>query len=113
MYPRTLLLILAAIPLLFGQKTRFEAQFHQSYPMQPGSRLSVENLNGSIEISGWDQNTIDVSATKYAETEQLLGQLNIEVASGPDGIRSRSTAPAESGNVGVKYIQTVPRRADV
>src|SRR5262245_34885575 len=113
MYPRTLLLILAAIPLLFGQKTRFEAQFHQSYPMQPGSRLSVDNFNGSIEISGWDQNTLDVSATKYAETEQLLGQLNIEVSAGADGVRIRTIAPTESGNVGVKYALKVPRRAEL
>jgi len=34
----TLLLTLAAIPVLFGlepEKTRVQAEYHQSYPMQP------------------------------------------------------------------------------
>src|SRR5262249_48632495 len=62
---------------------------------------------------GWDQNTIDVSATKYAETEPLLGQLNIEVSAGADGVRIRTIAPTESGNVGVKYALKVPHRAEL
>ena len=71
MYGRTLVLTLAAIPLLVGQeKPRVQAEFHQSYPMQPGSKLTVNSLNGSVEISGWDQNMIDITATKHAEGRQ-------------------------------------------
>jgi DUF4097 and DUF4098 domain-containing protein YvlB len=116
MYQRTLLLTLAALPLLLGlepQKTRVEAEFHQSYPMQPGSKLSVDSFNGSVEISGWDQNTIDISATKYAETQQLLGQLNIDVAVAADGVRIRTIPPSDSGDAGVKYVLKVPRRAEL
>ncbi len=114
MYGRTLLLTLAAIPLLVGQeKPRVQAEFHQSYPMQPGSKLTVDNLNGSVEISGWDQSTLDVSATRYAETQPLLDGLKIDIAVGSGGAVIRTLPPLESGNVGVKYVIKVPRRAEL
>jgi DUF4097 and DUF4098 domain-containing protein YvlB len=112
----TLLLTLAATPLLFGlepEKSRVQAEYHQSYPMQPGSRITVDNQNGSIEITGWDQNTLDISATRYAETQQALDQLKIDVATSADGIHIRTLAPQDLGNVGVKYTIKVPRRAEL
>ena len=54
MYRRTILLTLAAATLLPGlepKRTQVQATFHQSHPMQSGSKLTVTNLNGSIEIS--------------------------------------------------------------
>jgi len=112
----TLLLTLAAIPVLFGlepEKSRVQAEYHQSYPMQPGSRLTVNNQNGSIEIAGWDQNTLDISATRYAETQQVLDQLKIDVANAADGVHIRTIVPQDSENAGVKYIIKVPRRAEL
>ena len=35
-----------------GGSERSSQDFHYSYPMQPGGRLSVENSNGSVEIFG-------------------------------------------------------------
>ena len=81
MHRRTLILMMAAPLFLAGQERR-TADVHYSYPMQSGSKLTVENVNGSIEITGWDQNTIDISATKYAETDQLLAQVSVDVAVG-------------------------------
>ena len=112
----TLLLTLAAIPVLFGlepEKSRVQAEYHQSYPMQPGSRLTVNNQNGSIEIAGWDQNNLDISATRYAETQQVLDHLKIDVATAADGVHIRTIAPQESENAGVKYVIKVPRRAEL
>ena len=108
----TLLLTLAAIPVLFGlepEKSRLQAEYHQSYPMQPGSRLTVNNQNGSIEIAGWDQNTLDISATRYAETQQVLDQLKIDVATAADGVHIRTIVPRLgallSGSREYRYLQ--------
>ena len=62
-----------------GGSERYTQDFHYSYPLQAGGRLTVENANGSIEISGWDQNTIDISGTKYARTAELRDLLKIEI----------------------------------
>jgi len=80
-----------------------QAEFRQSYPMQPGSKLTVDNLNGSVEISGWDQSTLDVSATRYAETQPLLDAQKIDIAVGSGGAVIRalppwSAAPLESSS---------------
>jgi DUF4097 and DUF4098 domain-containing protein YvlB len=117
MYRQTILLTLAAAPTLLPglepNRPQVQATFHQSYSMQAGSKLTVNNLNGSIEISGWDQNTLDVSATKYAETQELLAQLKIDVSVASGGVLIRTIPPSESGNVGVKYVIKVPRRAEL
>jgi hypothetical protein len=81
--------------------------------MQPGSRLTVENMNGSIQISAWDQSMIDISATKHAETDQMLAQVKVDVAVAADGVHIRTLAPPEAHNVGVKYVLKVPRRTEL
>src|SRR5882724_1439862 len=109
----TLLLTLTAALFGFQSDTSVRAEYHQSYPMQPGSRLTVDNLNGAIEITGWDQSTIDIAATRYAENHALLDQVKIDVASGADGVHIRTITPQEHGNMGVKYVIKVPRRAEL
>jgi DUF4097 and DUF4098 domain-containing protein YvlB len=112
MHRRTLILIMAAPLFLTGLEHR-TADVHYSYPMQAGSKLTLENVNGSIEITGWDQNAIDITATKYAETDQLLAQLSVDVAVAADGIHIRTITPPEAHNMGVKYVLKVPRRAEL
>ena len=111
---RRILVLTIATPLLLAAlESNKTENVHYSYPMQPGSRLTVENMNGSIEISGWDQSTIDISATKHAETDQMLAQLKVEVSVAADGVHIRTVAPPEAHNVGVRYILKVPRRTEL
>ena len=110
---RFLLLTLAAPLLLAALEPNRTAEVHYSYAMQPGARLTVENMNGSIEISGWDQNTIDISATKHAETDQMLALIKVEVSVAADGVHIRTVAPENAHNVGVKYVLKVPRRTEL
>ncbi len=110
---RLLVLTIAAPLLLAALEPNKTDSVHYSYPMQPGSRLTVENINGSIEISGWDQSTIDIAATRYAETDQMLAQLKVDVAVAADGVHIRTIVPPEAHNVGVKYVLKVPRRAEL
>src|SRR5258708_15659417 len=112
MYPRLLFLTLATSPLLLiGLEPNLG--LHYSYPMQPGSKLTIDNRNGSVEITGWDQNTIDITATKYAETQQLLDQVKVDIAVAADGVHIRTIAPSESGRIGVKYVIKTPRRTEL
>jgi hypothetical protein len=47
-----------------GFTQRYKEDFHFSYPLAEGGRIELENFNGSVEISGWDQNTVDIDGTK-------------------------------------------------
>jgi len=94
-----------------GGSERSSQDFHYSYPMRPGGRLSVENFNGSVEISGWDQDTVDISGSKYARTPELRDSLKIEVEHTADSVYIRTVRPSERrGNMGAKYMIKVPKR---
>src|SRR5260370_8401959 len=56
---------------------------------------------------------IDITATKHAETDQMLAQLKVDVAVAADGVHIRTIAPSEAHNVGVKYVLKVPRRTEL
>ena len=73
---RRILVLTIATPLILGAlEPNKTADVHYSYPMQPGSRLTVENMNGSIQISAWDQNTIDISATNPQAVQKRANKL--------------------------------------
>ena len=96
----------------WGDSHRYQADFHESHPMKSGDRLYLENLNGSVEISGWDQQTADISGTKYASTEAILEALKIDVVASGDSIRIRTVRPSgHMGNMGARYVIRVPRGA--
>lgn len=97
-----------------GGSERYTQDFHYSYALQPGGRLTVDNSNGSVEISGWDQDTVDISGTKYARTPELRDALKIEVEHSADSVRIRTVRPSSRrGNMGAKYVIKVPRRTQL
>src|SRR5258705_1134435 len=112
---KTLLLTLCASPLMFAaDSSRYREDFHYSYPQSAGGRLSVQNFNGSVEITGWDQNTVDISGAKYAENKQLLSDVKIEASSSGNAVHVKTTHPDKHhGNMGAKFIIRVPRRTEL
>ncbi len=103
--------LLASCDADWGDSSRYKEDFHYSYPLNPGARLSVEGVNGSVEVTGWEQNTVDIAGTKYASTPEYLHDLQINVDHAPDSVRIRTEGPfAFHGNMGVSYTIHVPRR---
>ena len=97
-----------------GGSERYTQDFHYSYALQPGGRLSVDNSNGSVEITGWDQDTIDISGTKYARTAELRDALKIEIDHTSDSVHIRTVRPSDRrGNMGARYVIKVPRRTEL
>ena len=96
------------------QSGRFREDFHLSYKLEPGQRVSVENTNGSIEISGWDKHEVDISGERYAVTEEYLRLLKVDVQTSPTSVRIRTLKPPRTGwggpGGGVKYVIRVPRQ---
>jgi hypothetical protein len=89
---------------------RFTRDFHYSFPLKPNGRLSVESFNGSIEISGWDQDSVDISGTKYGPTQERADDLKIETHNAPDSVSVRAIRPSERrNNLGARFVVKVPR----
>ena len=96
----------------FGGFQRYHEDFHFNYPMKSGARLMVESFNGSIEVSAWDQETIDISGTKYARSQDEARDLKIDISHNSDSVSIRAIRPSmRHGNYGAQFVIKVPRGA--
>lgn len=95
-------------------------EFHQTYALAPDGRVELDNLNGAVHISVWDQNQVKVDAVKYAYTKERLAEARIEVESNQDSISIRTHYPdrdhtfnwgSHNNPAEVEYTVTVPRKA--
>lgn len=93
----------------FIESDRYKEDFNYSYDLKPGGKVSVESLNGSIEISGWEKNSVQITGTKFAATQELLAALKVDVVAAPDAVRVRVVKPSERrGGMGARFILRVP-----
>ena len=116
-----LLLIAAGAALLcltacdvedFSGFQRYQRDFHYSYPLKAGGTLSVEGFNGSVEISGWDQDSVDISGTKYGPTPEAAAALRIDVHNTPEEVSIRAVRPSDRrNNEGARFVIKIPRTA--
>jgi DUF4097 and DUF4098 domain-containing protein YvlB len=99
---------------LSGSSDRYREDFHFNYPLNAGASVQVENTNGSVEIVGWDKNTVDIDGTKYANTEERMREIKIEVTPSANSISIRTVMPVpRMGNYGARYVIHVPKRAEL
>lgn len=98
----------------FGMGDRFTEDFHYNYNFAPGGRISVENTNGSIEIAGWDKDSVAISGTKSASSEEALKSIKIEISQGAGSISVRTLLPpVRHGGAGAKYLINLPRKSQL
>jgi DUF4097 and DUF4098 domain-containing protein YvlB len=89
----------------------FNKDFHSSYPLKPGGRITVETFNGSVEISGWDQDTVDISGTKHGPTQSDADNLRVDVDATADSVGIRVPRPSLGRNEGARFVIKIPRNA--
>lgn len=89
--------------------------FNQSYPLQPGGSFELQNVNGPVQVEGWDRNVIEIHALKIAkEKESDLDRVSIEVDAKPDDVSVITRYPQNEGvEVTVEYSVRVPHGARV
>lgn len=89
--------------------------FHQSYPLQPGGTFELQNVNGPVEVRGWDRNFVEIDAVKIArEKESDLDRVSIEIDAKPNDVSVTTRYPQNEGvEVAVEYTVRVPHGARV
>ncbi len=97
----------------FGDSERYKEDFHYTYPLSSGGRISLENLNGAVEISTWDKDSVDITGTKYANSEQGVKDVKIDVSASPKLVQIRTIPAYGLRNVGARYTLHVPRRVQL
>lgn len=86
--------------------------FHKIVPLSPGGSFLLENVNGSVQVEGWNRDEVEVSAVKSSETDdENLERVKIEVDSAPGQVAVRTRYPNGQGaDVAVEYRVHVPYR---
>lgn len=51
-----------------------------TFPLDDGGRFSVSNVNGSITVSGGDGDTVQITATKKADSQKVLDEIEIDIS---------------------------------
>lgn len=96
----------------WGIGDAYHEDFHSTHALSPGGRVSVESFNGSIEVMGWEQSSVEVNGTKYAGTKGELDDLRIDVNSTPGSIRIRAVRPSDRfHHSGVRFSIRVPHKS--
>ena len=102
-----------------GEEVREE--FHQTYPLSLTGRVSLENINGDVQIKVWDRAAVQVDAVKRAYRKDRLTEATIEVNATEENVRIRTEYPDGPQNfrsgqgrydnpATVDYTLTVPRK---
>jgi Putative adhesin len=108
------LLCLTSCIVGVGDWERFNKDFHSSYPLKQGGRLSVETFNGSIDVSSWDGDNVDISGTKYGPTQEEADNLRVDVDHTPDSVYIHVQRPTERrNNQGARLTIKVPRNTQL
>jgi DUF4097 and DUF4098 domain-containing protein YvlB len=107
------------------QTQEITEEFHQTYPLNANGRVSIENINGGVRISVWDQNEVKVDAVKRAYAKEKLDEARIDVNTTTDSVRIRTEYPERNQSFSdgesrrhnnpatVEYSLTIPRRARI
>ena len=94
---KTLALLLAGLltsSLCVAEMLPASDTFSQTYPVAANVEISLANINGAVEITGWDKNEISLEAEKRAASPEDLAKLQIEV-----------TAAEKSFSIKTKFAQ--------
>jgi DUF4097 and DUF4098 domain-containing protein YvlB len=90
-------------------------EFNQTYPLQPGGSFELQNVNGTVDVQGWDRDTIEIHAVKTAKhNESDLDLVSIDVDAKPGVVSVATRYPQNEGvEVAVEYTVRVPHGAHV
>src|SRR5258707_6082786 len=106
-----LMLVVASAPACLG----ITKEFNQTYPLQPGGTFELQNVNGTVDVQGWDRDTIEIHAVKTAKhKESDLELVSIEVDAKPGVVSVATRYPQNEGvEVAVEYTGRGPHCAHV
>ena len=88
--------------------------FHRTVPLSANGRVSLENINGNVTVTGWERNEVQIDAVKKARDQQKLDEARIEVDASSDSVRIKTKYPEGHNNnnpATVTYELHVPRQA--
>ncbi len=104
------LLALSLSMIVASAETKEE--YRKSVPLEYDGQVSIGNINGSIEVSGWDREEVSVVAIKKGKTPEIVEGIEIIIESDINSFVLKTKLPklrswffgssSEKGNVAYK-----------
>lgn len=100
-------------------------EFHQTYPLAAGGRVSLSNINGAVKVQTWERAELKVDAVKRAHTAERLREAQIKVDASSNRVRIETEYPDSTlrwsdrdgerheNPASVEYTLTVPRGVNI
>jgi DUF4097 and DUF4098 domain-containing protein YvlB len=129
--PRRPLAILCGLLIaVSASAATLKENFDKTFPLSPGSEVTLRNVNGAVTFEAWDRNEVRVEAEKRVKAgsddaaRKAMGQVRIEVTPGSGGLRIETRLPKRGDgvfdwifgnqvNIDVSYKVHLPRQAMV
>jgi DUF4097 and DUF4098 domain-containing protein YvlB len=103
------LLLLAVSCIMAGEE--FKQDFSKTLPLKAGDRFVLENVNGRVTISAWNEDKVEIKAVKTARRrEEDLDKVEIRVDEGAGSVSVKAIWPKfpRRANVNVEFTVRVP-----
>ena len=109
----------ATLALLLSIPARAEVtqEFHKTVPLNADGRVSLNNINGDVEITGWSRNEVQIDAVKTARDQERLDEAQVEVDGSGNSVDIETHYPshrwANNNPASVHYTLHVPQNAHI
>jgi len=92
-----------------------QADFRQSYALDPNGHINIQNLYGDVSITAWDRDEVLVEAVKKSPDPKRRDDAQIVVDSSSRELSIRTQYLGSGGEhpASVEYRITVPRKANL
>jgi Toastrack DUF4097 len=107
---------LFALALTLPAQSEVKAEFHKTVPLSANGTVSLDNVNGGVEITGWNRNEVQIDAVKSADSQDKLNDITIDVnaSSNSVSIQTKYAKHFMNNNPGgVTYTLHVPQNARI
>jgi DUF4097 and DUF4098 domain-containing protein YvlB len=86
--------------------------FDRIVPLAAANSFELQNVNGSVDVEGWDRDAVEIHAVKTAKNGDTdLDRVKIEVQSAADHVSVQSIYPKDdTEEVSIAYTIRVPMR---
>ncbi len=114
------LALLASLALAVAASATVTETFKQTYPLAADGTVSVDNVNGDIDITAWDKNEVSLVAEKRAKDDEELKRLELVIDAQPNHLSVKTKVQKKStwslfggwsNNSSVRYRLMVPAGA--
>ena len=98
--------------LLFGILHK-EEKIQQDFDIKAGEKIELSNINGSVIITGWDKQHVEMIAVKRtSKKEDELKKVEIKVIE-KNGLKIETIHLKKKPKVSVSYELKVPRNVEL